>query len=126
MRLLRALLLFVLAGFIAAPLPGDDLGSCTDSSLVRADAAQHCRDRYRALCEKAAECHQEFGAPCNEVAVAQACDTAFWPGDCAVPERDALHCVDLLQGLACDEIASPVRESNVDFCEFCPPPGGGA
>lgn len=125
MKIARGLLLFVLAGFVAAPLPGDDLGSCTEGSLRRADPAQHCRDRYRALCGRATDCGMDYGAPCNENAVAQACDTAFWPGDCAVPERDALHCIDLLVELECSQLAPEVRDTNVPFCVLCPPPEGG-
>ena len=124
MKALRAALLLVLAGFIAAPIPGDDLGSCSESSLRRADAAQHCRDRYRALCGQAAACGMDYGAPCNEVAVAEACTTAFWPGDCAVAERDALHCVELLQDLECSELSDPVKDTNIPFCVFCPLPEG--
>jgi hypothetical protein len=121
MRALQALLLVIAAGFIAAPVPGDDLGSCTTSSLQVADASQHCKDRYRALCARASECDREFGAPCTEAAVTQACATAFWPADCdPVAERDALHCIELLQDLSCDELADPVQDTNVPFCEFCP------
>jgi len=122
-KVVRAGLLVFLAGFIAAPIPGDDLGSCSESALTRANAAQHCRDRYRALCGQANQCGLTFGAECNEAAVAAACDTAFWPEGCAVAERDALHCIELLQELECDELANPVRDTNVDFCVFCPSPG---
>lgn len=124
MKVLRAAFLVFLAGFIAAPIPGDDLGSCSESALTRADPAQHCRDRFRALCGQASACGIPFGAECNEAAVSAACDTAFWPDGCAVAERDALHCIELLQELECSELADPVRDTNVPFCEFCPPPEG--
>jgi hypothetical protein len=121
-KVARAALLVFLAGFVAAPIPGDDLGSCSESSLARADPAQHCRDRFRALCGQANRCGIPFGDECNEAAVAAACDTAFWPEECAVAERDALHCIELLQELECNELSNPVNQTNVDFCVFCPLP----
>jgi hypothetical protein len=41
-----------------------------------------------------------------------------------VAERDALHCIELLQELECGELANPVRGTNVPFCVFCPEPEG--
>lgn len=119
MKLLRGAFLLFLAGFIAAPIPGDDLGSCTESALTRANSAQHCRDKYRALCGQADACGMEFGAECNEAAVSAKCDTALWPVDCAVAERDSLHCIELLQELSCDELANPVEDTTVPFCDLC-------
>ncbi|MBI2893257.1 MAG: hypothetical protein HYY06_06865 [Deltaproteobacteria bacterium] len=119
-KALRALVLVALAGFIAAPVPGDDLGSCSSSTLRPADSSQHCKDRYRTLCGKAAQCGMDHGAPCTEAAVTEACATAFWPDDCpTIAERDALHCIELLGEMPCDELADPVERSNVEFCDFC-------
>ena len=53
----------------------------------------------------------------------EALDAALSLYPCAVAERDSLHCIELLQELECDELANPVDDTNVPFCEFCPPPG---